>query len=839
MMNLRAVLILLLLLCLAGCTGQQGPETSGGAPPEAGSVDYLAKVKPILDARCVVCHSCYNSPCQLKLDSHEGLDRGGSKEKVYNSKRLWSMEPSRLFTDYQTTKNWREHGFHSVTEAKEVDRSDSVMMKLLQQKKEMSSSVCSDDVNAACNSFKPEADTLTCADTTSQVNDYLAKHPNRGMPYGFPPLSEPEFKTISDWLKEGARGPTVEQGRQREAIADGDKNEVKNWEEFFNASSPDPVQQAMYRMTARYLYEHLFLAHIIFRPESCTEIDAEDCGVYELVRSRSKDGPVEVIATVRPYDDPETDQFYYRFRRVHSTIVFKTHMVFELNEAKMARFKELFYDTKWEEPPHWIGFDRKQSANPFEAFAQLPTKSRYQFLLDNNFFIIQSFIHGPVCKGQVALNVVQDNFWLFFLDPEYDLTVRDRKLLLKNKELLAIPTEQGNYFSPFKFMIKSKITRYRDLGFDYLKARQQFYNEYYKEKGAGPLPKDAIWAGNSRQDNPALTVFRHFDSGSVHKGLMGDLPKTMWVMDFPLMERIYYALVAGFDVYGTAGHQASVRYYMDNLRQEGETYFVDFLPKKARRRLMQEWYGETKLEDISYTPSELEAAMQFKTREHKRELVETLVNKGHFRHHLDTSPNAIRDAIAFDQNYRQFGQGLPDLPKVYREDSDKDYIQAFQVVSAPGTRFFSFIKDYDANLAYVRIRMPSGKDEVVSIVVHRWHDDVLGRMDEVVKLNADKDEADFFRDTMIGCYPNYFFVVDLHDLPKFLRMLYTYDGSDEAVSDLLEFGVNRAREDFWQHYDWFQQRFNQEHKHLGGRLDLNRYYHLAVKEKEATGGSAH
>ena len=36
---------------------------------------------------------------------------------------------------------------------------------------------------------------------------------------------------------------------------------------------------------------------------------------------------------------------------------------------------------------------------------------------------------------------------------------------------------------------------------------------------------------------------------------------------------------------------------------------------------------------------------------------------------------------------------------------------------------------------------------------------------------------------------------------------------------------------------WFQQRFNEEHKHLGGLLDLNRYYHLAVKAKEATGVS--
>jgi Fatty acid cis/trans isomerase (CTI) len=834
-MNARVVLILLLLLCLAGCTGQQRPETSGGPQPDPGSTDYLSKVKPILDKRCVVCHSCYNSPCQLKLDSHEGVDRGGSKEKVYNSKRLDTMDPSRLFTDYQTTEDWRTHGFHSVTESIEADASDSIMIKLLQQKKRIGASACSDDVKEACNSFKPEADTLTCAATTSQVDDYLAKHPNRGMPYGFPPLSESEFATVSAWLKDNARGPTAEQRRQREFIVEADKGDVQKWEDFLNPKETAPPETvAKHRMTARYLYEHLFLAHIIFRPESCTDLDAADCGVYELLRSRSKDGPIDVIATVRPYDDPETDRFYYRFRRFHSTIVAKTHMVFELNDAKMARFKELFLDTKWPATPHWIGFDKKISANPFESFAQIPTKSRYQFLLDNNFFIIQSFIHGPVCKGQVALNVVQDNFWLFFLDPEYDLTVQHRSFLLENKELLAIPTEQGNYFSHFKFIIMLKIKKYRDLGYSYLKARQQFYADHYEEKGLGPLPQEAIWVGNSAQDSPAHTVFRHFDSGSVHRGLLGDLPKTVWVMDFPVMERIYYALVAGFDVYGTRGHQASVRYYMDNLRQEGETFFLDFLPKKARRRLMQEWYGETKLEDISYTPSKLEAAMDFQTRDYKRELVERLVENGHFRYHLDPSPGRI----AFDENYRKFGQGLPDLSDDFSEASETDYIKAFQVVSAPGTRFFSLIKEYDANLAYVRIKMPSGKeDEVVSIVVHRWHDDVLGKMEEDVKLNPDKDEADFFRNTMIGCYPNYFFEVDLHDLGRFIHMLYAYDGSDEAVMELLEFGINRARDDFWEQYDWFQKRFNEEHKHLGGLLDLNRYYHLAVKEKEATGVS--
>ncbi len=60
-------------------------------------VDYLADVKPILDKRCVVCHSCYNSPCQLKMSSYEGLDRGASKKKIYNATRLKTMDPTRLF----------------------------------------------------------------------------------------------------------------------------------------------------------------------------------------------------------------------------------------------------------------------------------------------------------------------------------------------------------------------------------------------------------------------------------------------------------------------------------------------------------------------------------------------------------------------------------------------------------------------------------------------------------------------------------------------------------------------------------------------------------------------
>ena len=44
------------------------------------NISFINDIKPILDKRCVSCHSCYNSPCQLKLSSFEGLQRGASKK---------------------------------------------------------------------------------------------------------------------------------------------------------------------------------------------------------------------------------------------------------------------------------------------------------------------------------------------------------------------------------------------------------------------------------------------------------------------------------------------------------------------------------------------------------------------------------------------------------------------------------------------------------------------------------------------------------------------------------------------------------------------------------------
>jgi hypothetical protein len=50
--------------------------------------DYSARIQPIFTSRCIACHSCYNAPCQLNLQSYSGLARGATKLNVYDRSRL-------------------------------------------------------------------------------------------------------------------------------------------------------------------------------------------------------------------------------------------------------------------------------------------------------------------------------------------------------------------------------------------------------------------------------------------------------------------------------------------------------------------------------------------------------------------------------------------------------------------------------------------------------------------------------------------------------------------------------------------------------------------------------
>lgn len=753
--------------------------------PLAKKVKYLSDVKPILDKRCVVCHSCYNSPCQAKFSSYEGIDRGASKLLVYDALRLKAAKPTRLFIDAHETKEWRKKGFFSITSTFDTNASynDSIMMHMLHDKKEHPKVI---------GSYKPEEDKLICPRNKQEMGEYFKDKPNHGMPYGFVQLKDKEYTTLTNWIAQGAKGVDKNSLKRLQTPSYKASIEIKKWETFFNK------QDAKHSVTARYLYEHLFLAHIHFK----------DTGreFYKLVRSKTPSPQkINIIPTVRPFDDPKVDKFYYRLEKIYSTIVHKTHMVVEFDDTKMATIKKLFIKTKWIGRPHYIDYETKTSANPFVSFAQIPVKSRYQFLLNNSHYIVMTFIRGPVCRGQMALNVIHDHFWVMFQDPEHDVSVTNPNFLLLQADNLSMPIETSS-----QSLLETFSDKYRDKYKRYFIAKQKLYRQMYP-KGQG---LEAIWKGDKAEDAPLLTIYRHFDSASVHKGVLGELPRTMWVIDYPQFERIYYSLVAGYNVFGNISHQTNIRRYMDFLRLEGEINFISYMPNKARLPMLKSWYiNSSMIKDGKNTKLyHRYTNIIYKTKYPKTEFIEAVV-----KHHILKSTNINFDKI----NYYKEGDKPPKMPKEFK--SRNDLINGLRSLTKPGTEFVKHLTSNNINTIMLRIKIPNKEDNVGTIVINRWHDNVDSMFSEEGTLNSNLDTLDFI-EKQIGSYPNIFAVVEYKDLPDFFDLIKNFDGSAVYIKKAKKYSILRGDANFWQTYDWFQNYFNKKEPIKSGLYDLNRYY---------------
>src|SRR5262245_18746658 len=149
---MRAAAISILVAALAGCAvyyGHRLDQRYGAADPArydrrapapTGAPDYWSDVKPLLDSRCVVCHGCYDAPCQSNLASYQGVTRGAHKDQVYAAGRLIAAAPTRLFFDAHANTEWRGKGFYPVLNERvatpEADREGGVMYRLLRLKRQ-------------------------------------------------------------------------------------------------------------------------------------------------------------------------------------------------------------------------------------------------------------------------------------------------------------------------------------------------------------------------------------------------------------------------------------------------------------------------------------------------------------------------------------------------------------------------------------------------------------------------------------------------------------------------------------------------------------------------------
>jgi hypothetical protein len=95
--------------------------------------------------------------------------------------------------------------------------------------------------------YRPEASDLACPDSPRETMDFLGRHPNRGMPFGFPALSENEHAILATWLDRGAPGPSASEQAELITPNQADAAQITKWEAFLNRGDPKHV------MTARYL----------------------------------------------------------------------------------------------------------------------------------------------------------------------------------------------------------------------------------------------------------------------------------------------------------------------------------------------------------------------------------------------------------------------------------------------------------------------------------------------------------------------------------------------------------------------------------------------------------
>ncbi|HHH45155.1 MAG TPA: isomerase, partial [Gammaproteobacteria bacterium] len=557
------------------------------------------EVRPVLERRCVVCHGCYDAPCQLKLSSIEGLQRGASNEPVYNPARISPMQPTRLFVDAASTAEWRTRGFYPVLN--ENGRSpgnnleNSVLYHLLQLKQQHPQP----ESGRLPDSFTLELNREQTCPKLGSIQDFSRDHPLWGMPYAMPNLPEQEYRTLVSWLAQGAPAPAPP------GPSAGLLPRVEKWERFLNRRSNRQ------QLVSRYLYEHLYHAHIHFDGSPPGEF-------YRLVRSTSPPGQaIDEIPTVRPYDDPGAAPFYYRLLRYHPSIVVKNHIVYTFSPQRLERYRELFLEPDYEVST-LPSYRPELASNPFRTFIDLPLKSRYRFLLDDARFFIEGFVKGPVCRDQVALSVIEDRFWVLFFDPEQKVFTNDASFIGAMADDLQLPADRRSTLN-----LLSIWTDYWQRQRRYMASKQALFEKINTHDIRHAM--SFIWDGDGDNPNAALTVFRHFDSGSVAWGLVGAAPETTWIIDYPLFERIHYLLVAGFNVYGNVVHQVNTRIYMDFLRMEGEDHFLVFLPAERRKAIRDAWYTglRTGVEKFFSSPQDwlqVESVRGYRTDQPQQEL---------------------------------------------------------------------------------------------------------------------------------------------------------------------------------------------------------------------------
>ena len=753
-----------ILICLLSATfiylytNKQNSNLSSGEILDSEDY-YSSNIQPIFDSKCIACHSCYNSPCQLNMTSYFSTVRGANKVSIYDFPKLISRDPTRMFVDGEKVSTWRKKEFYTVVGTKDK----SILTYMITNPHGIES-------GKQKQYFSEES--RSCIDSVDDIEDFVKLNPAGRMPYGFPGLSSTEITQVLHWQDNGSKGPSLDEQELKIANHKGLKKLISVWESFFNRKSIKA------QLSSRYIFEHLFLAHLYFPQFHKT--------TFRLVRSKTSKGKIVEIGTLYPFDDPQ-GSFSYRLRPVVETIVHKSHIPFELNEKKMKKWDESFYNSKWKVIPNKMPAYGRSGANPYKTFAAIPVESRYRFFLDESGYHIMTFIKGPVCRGQTALNVINDHFWVFFIDPKNDPMVNSESFYNKTAQKMVLPAELRDDFKPLKDLRKSYWAT--------IKEKYQYLN-------TKKLSDEWLWNGDESDLDASITVSRHFDSAHVMKGLQGKTPKTMWVLDYHVFESIYYNLTAGYNVFGPILHQLNSRLFMEISRIASEDLFISFLKQDVRSKIRGEWNIAVPRDKESIVKNLVDVFTSDASEEMKYKYVfhgDKVVSSND-----DTKESFLNriksNVLTKDQVYAK-------KPLLSERLKTLSSIRGEAIQYLPDTIIFSL------------------DDEIFTLVHNKDHFNVSMLFFEQDRRNVQNDSIDIIPG-IVTSYANAFIRFKSEELEDFISSLKKSKTEADINKLLKKYVISRSNKTFWNHYNFFSSHTYEKSTNEFGYLDLNRYINL-------------
>jgi hypothetical protein len=298
------------------------------------------------------------------------------------------------------------------------------------------------------------------------------------------------------------------------------------------------------------------------------------------------------------------------------------------------------------------------------------------------------------------------------------------------------------------------------------------------------------------------------------RGAVGDLSKTVFVLDYPLLERLVYNLVVNFDVFGNVGHQLLTRVYMDMIRMEAEELFLRFLPQEERLEYRRTWYqGLLASAKMAYIFPPVGSAeptgVRFtKGTQTKRQMVEKIL--------FYRMNDKVRGSID-DINWRKVTPPESFGLKVKATGIDKEFRKISAVPAGGSTPFARYFPD----VAFVMVKGKE-KTRVFTLIHNKEHENLAWITGESLRMSP-KEDTLTLREGYWASYPNMIFHVPEKDLMLFANQV-TRIKDDKGYSSLVDkWGIRRQNPNFWSFYDDLQTSYIQYDPINAGYLDLTRY----------------